>query len=202
MPKPENKPIIAVDIDDVIFPFVPGFVKYLRKHSIHLKEEDFTIYDLSKIYEIDRERAAQLVVEFVESDHMFSLPVANSVEALKKLSAEYEIIIMTARDKRFEKLTHHWVEKHFGGSYKSIHIVDAHYVAGGSPKAKAEASLRLGVNYLIDDLPVYVDEVAAVGIKCLLFGNYAWNRQAKLHQNVTRVKDWQEVLEYFDGTGK
>jgi uncharacterized HAD superfamily protein len=35
----------------------------------------------------------------------------------------------------------------------------------------------------------------------VLFGNYPWNQVDKLPDNVVRVNNWQEVLEYFDAKG-
>jgi uncharacterized HAD superfamily protein len=199
MPNPASRETIAVDVDDVVFPFVPPFVKYLGEQGIVVTPEHFTTYDLSQIYPIEKSKAAKLVAKFVEAQHVLIDPVPGSVEAIGKLSHRYEVDIMTARDKRFERLTRQWFAQHFPDSIRNIHVIDAHYAAGGSPAAKAEACLRLGVDYLIDDLPIYINEVAKVGVKTLLFGDYAWNRTAELHPSVTRVKNWQEVLEYFDG---
>ena len=32
----------------------------------------------------------------------------------------------------------------------------------------------------------------------LLFGDYIWSRGVELKKNMVKVKDWQEVLEYFN----
>jgi 5'(3')-deoxyribonucleotidase len=51
MPKPENKPIIAVDVDEVLFPLVPDLIKYVdRKHKVKLTPEDFSNYNLEGIW--------------------------------------------------------------------------------------------------------------------------------------------------------
>jgi uncharacterized HAD superfamily protein len=66
-------------------------------------------------------------------------------------------------------------------------------------RPKSEVCIELGVSYLIDDNLTAVTQTSAFGIKALLFGDYPWNQAKELPEGVTRVKNWQEVLEYFDG---
>jgi uncharacterized HAD superfamily protein len=65
-------------------------------------------------------------------------------------------------------------------------------------RPKSEVCRELGVSYLIDDNLTAVKQTSAFGIEVLLFGDYPWNQIDELPRGVTRVKNWQEVLEYFD----
>lgn len=43
--------------------------------------------------------------------------------------------------------------------------------------------------------------VAESNIQALLFGDYLWNKADNLPKNVSRVKNWQDVKEFFDAQG-
>ena len=64
-------------------------------------------------------------------------------------------------------------------------------------RTKADICQTVGVNYLIDDQAKHCNATAAVGIKSLLFGDEAWNRNEPIVNGVTRVDDWPAVLSYF-----
>jgi 5'(3')-deoxyribonucleotidase len=51
MPNLENKPKIAVDIDEVLFPMVSDLIEYVDKqHSVKLTPEQFIKYNLEDIW--------------------------------------------------------------------------------------------------------------------------------------------------------
>jgi uncharacterized HAD superfamily protein len=64
---------------------------------------------------------------------------------------------------------------------------------------KTKILAEIGANYLIDDQPKHCIAAAEAGITALLFGDYKWNKDIELKTNMVRVKNWQEVTEYFDG---
>lgn len=63
---------------------------------------------------------------------------------------------------------------------------------------KGELAKSIGADYIIDDQIKHVLAAAELGIRGILFGDYAWNKADVLPDNVTRVNDWQEVLNYFE----
>jgi len=64
---------------------------------------------------------------------------------------------------------------------------------------KNDVIKQIGADYLIDDQPKHCIAAAKAGIKTVLFGDYKWNRDLKLRKNMVRARNWQEVLEYFNG---
>jgi len=108
---------------------------------------------------------------------------------------------MTSRDIAVEEKTRDWLTHHFPEVFNKVHMLGNKYDSAAY-REKAEVCKELGVYCLIDDSLRPVLETNEAGIKALLFGDYSWNQADELPEDVTRVKDWQEVLEYFDGTGK
>lgn len=58
---------------------------------------------------------------------------------------------------------------------------------------------QLSAQYLIDDQVKHCNTVAEGGITTLLYGDYAWSRNAEVHDRVKCVQNWQEVEEFFYG---
>lgn len=196
------KKIIAVDIDDVIFPMVADLIGYLdRQHGVTLSQEDFVKYNLEEIWEGDPAEAARLLESYKGQTGIEVVPVEGAAEALAKLAKRYDIIIMTARDASVGPKTKAWLSHHFPELFKQVHLVGNKNDSPGNWRPKAEVCKELGVYCLIDDSLKHVLETHAAGIKTILFGDYPWNRADDLPAGVTRLKDWQEVLEYFDGKG-
>jgi len=64
-------------------------------------------------------------------------------------------------------------------------------------RTKGELCQELGADYIIDDQLKHCVGAAKLGLKALLFGNYLWNQNGSLPENVQRVDDWSGVLRYF-----
>src|SRR3989344_2809835 len=84
----------------------------------------------------------------------------------------------------------HSPEMTFGG----VHLRNAFSVSGPSRK-KVDVCKELGVELLIDDNLVYVNECATEGTPALLF-DAPWN-QGVLPAGVTRISSWDEVVRYI-----
>jgi uncharacterized HAD superfamily protein len=199
MPKPANKPVIAVDIDEVMFPMVPDLISYLdREHSVRLSQADFIKYNLEEIWKGDPAEALELFESYKNQVGIEVAPIKGAAEALHKLSLKYDVIVMTARDIKVEDITRSWLNHHFPELFKEVHLL-GNRKDSVSYRNKAEVCKELGVFCLIDDSLKHVIETNAAGIKTILFGDYPWNQIDELPSGVIRVEDWQGVLEYLDG---
>jgi hypothetical protein len=69
-------------------------------------------------------------------------------------------------------------------------------------QTKGELLKSLGAQYHIDDQPKHCISALQQGIQPLLFGDYSWNRSVELPEGIVRVKNWQEVTEYFNAERK
>jgi 5'(3')-deoxyribonucleotidase len=89
---------------------------------------------------------------------------------------------------------------HFQDLFTETHFT-AMYSLKGKARHKADIAKEIGVNYLIDDSVEHIEKAVEVGITGLLYGDYPWQKEQEPRSGIVRVKNWQEVLEYFDATG-
>lgn len=204
MPKPENRETIAVDIDEVLFPMVPDLIQYVdREHKVKFTPKDFAYYSLEGIWPAGSAEGSIVFENYKNQVSTEVAPVKGAAAALSKLSIKYDVIVMTSRDIKVEQVTHDWLNHHFREIFKDVHLLgNQHDSLPNQWRPKSKVCVQLGVSYLIDDNLTAVKETNALGVKVLLFGDYPWNQAKELPLGVTRVKNWQEVLEYFDDQGR
>lgn len=190
---------IAVDIDEVLYPFVDSLIEYLdAHHHAKMKVDDFTVYSFKDIWRGGPVEADELFEQYKQYAGLEIMPIKGAAKALHELSEKYEVIVLTARDISNFPKTHAWLEHHFPSIFKDVHLLGN---SNDSQKwtPKEEVCIKLGVSWMIDDNLDTILKVHEAGVGALLFGDYRWNQVEKVPSGIIRVKDWQEVLEYFDG---
>lgn len=194
-----SKPTIAVDIDEVLVPHSEHLINwYNQEYGTNLGLEDNHSPDPEVWGVKTKEEAIKRVQRYFSHPRWTEAqPLDESVAALRKLDQKYNLIVVTSRDTILEKVTRNWINQHFKEIFKAAHFV-AEYNLEGKSRSKAAVCLSVGADYLIDDRLDIVKEASRVEISCILFGDYPWNQAEKLPSGVVRVKNWQEVLEYFD----
>lgn len=201
-----SRETIAVDIDDVaadenggIREFVNREYGFNHTHEDYLEDGAYMGY-WERIWQVDPDKAKEIYDAFVNSPDKASLKVIDgAIEAIDQLKQRYELVVITSREGAAMEVTKPWLEQHFPDTFSRVE-----FVAAWSKERKVTKALigkALGVKYLIDDNATHCNLAAEEGIQALLFGDYGWNRKLELHPNVTRVMNWREVLEYFDGQG-
>jgi 5'(3')-deoxyribonucleotidase len=194
-----SKEIIAVDIDEVLFPFIDEFIKdHDARFGTSLDKNHFDTYEFSAPLGLDVPTTIERVYAFQKRiDSKISEPFEESKEAVAKLSKHYELAVVTARHPQFEDMTIEWLREHYKSSFVSItHIGFAPIME--KPITKAAVCLELGAIALIDDSIDHILQCSKSDIEGVLFGNYPWNQTNALPPNVTRCTSWLEVLEHFE----
>jgi 5'(3')-deoxyribonucleotidase len=197
-----SKPIIAIDMDEVLVPHFEGLIHYHNdKYGTKIKFEEIKHHHFEEYWGISWEESLRRGWQYIIDNHEKAEPLLGAVDALRKLQKKYRLIVVTLRsESAVSEVTNHWLDKFFKGVVEEILFMEEdeqHYKL----KTKAEICNELGANWLIDDSLTQILATAEAGVKGILFGDYAWNQAEKLPQNVTRVKGWPEVLEYFDAQG-
>lgn len=192
-----KKPLLAVDLDEVIFPFTREYVRYFNSdHGTHYSLDDLeTYYYVEQLHGIDD---MDVIEDMIHKFHARAvrdkiLPYSGAVDALQKLSSAYEIVIITARHPAVQELTHTWIQEHLGELASEVHF--AHETA--DQQTKADICHKLGVSVMIDDMVKHFRGCPEVGVRCLLFGNMPWTKadEATMPVGIERVENWKEVLE-------
>jgi|EP01044_Picomonas_judraskeda_P003251 hypothetical protein len=209
-----QKPVLALDIDEVCAQFVPGLIRYHNeKYGTGLKTETFHSYTFADVWGGTDEESVAKVFDFFTTEHFLNLePVQGSVEAVASLvDAGFDVVGVTSRQLVIEDPTRAWLDRHFPGLFRDV-LFGNHWVPeAASPDLEAEGVVKktkremveaIGAVALVDDSCKYVRELAGSAggpnyRKSILFGEYAWNQAAadELPANCVRVADWKEALE-------
>ncbi len=197
-----SKPIIAVDIDDVLAAEAEFVVAYTNKYwggSYTL--EDYTeAWNLFWGVDVDEvERRAEILHRpgVVSQYHV----TPGSREVLKQLKEKYELIVVTSRRKSVEQETQRWLDEHFPGLFSKLILTgfwDDPNVEGRHLLSKGSLLNDHRVVYVIDDQLKHCVSATDHGIKAILYGNLSGNEYADARDSMEHCKDWRAVAKYFD----
>ncbi|OGL35477.1 hypothetical protein A3F65_00150 [Candidatus Saccharibacteria bacterium RIFCSPHIGHO2_12_FULL_47_16b] len=203
MPKPGSKQTIAVDLDDVLAANAEAFINFTNKRwNTNLTVDDFDEH-WAKVWQVEHDEERKRALEFLKSGIVKKYrPFIEALPVLRRLGKDYNLVVLTSRVRLINKDTRAWLDKHFKGIFSQIHHAGIwdDWSKRSHEKikfTKTDVANEIGADYLIDDQAKHCLAAAEAGIEALLFGDYSWNKLEKLPPKVTRVKNWQEVLEYF-----
>ena len=184
---------IGIDVDNVVADLNRGFCEfYNRGGSGEICSEDFKGYYLYTFLPLGRSEELSLWDEYHDSELFDEMPTVEfSKEILNILKSQHELSFITARHPNWKNKTSSFFRKHFpGDDFKIIYSGEVY----GDHESKDKICGDLGINILIEDHPTKCIEYANAGIKILLLEK-PWNRDCQEHENIIRVKDWNEILE-------
>lgn len=199
-----SKPVIAIDIDDVLAANAEGFVAFSNERwGTNLRPEDYHEH-WAELWQVDHEETQRRAVELHASGIIGKYRHYDEAKAvLAKLKKSYRLIVATSRRTSVEPETRAWLDMHFEGMFDEIHfagIFDKKVFSKETwAHTKAEIFSAIGARYVIDDQLKHCVAAAELGIETVLFGDYPWNQTDKLPDNITRCHDWVAVEKYFDG---
>jgi 5'(3')-deoxyribonucleotidase len=195
-----SKPILAVDIDEVLVPHFQDLIDwYNNEYGTRLTLADNHPKSTENWGTDSVEEAVRRVHRFYETDNFkLALPVEEAKASLAKLSRKYDLVVVTARDTLIEQSTRQWLDKHFAELIREAHITPR-YNLEGKNRTKAEVCAEIGAAYLRDDDLGNLVGALKVGTKGVLFGDFPWSPKDKLPDGIAYCADWAGVVEFFDG---
>lgn len=187
-----GKPKIAFDIDGVLANLIPTFLMYCNERfRTKLKEEDVFTHDFCSLFGIRKEEESEMLYYFYKSRYFNEIfPMPNSQEVVCDLSEKCELGVITARPLLMENETISWVGRYFPNVFSRINFAERNSTNGNS---KADVCIANNYRILVEDEPRFANQCARQGIDVFLI-NHPWNWET-LHPKVTRVRNWQEVLQ-------
>eukprot|EP01029_Cantina_marsupialis_P028664 TRINITY_DN777849_c0_g1_i1.p1 TRINITY_DN777849_c0_g1~~TRINITY_DN777849_c0_g1_i1.p1 ORF type:complete len:209 (-),score=56.14 TRINITY_DN777849_c0_g1_i1:251-877(-) len=193
-----TKPVLAIDIDEVLGQFVPSIVKYHnRVYGTELEATSFHSYRFCEVWGGTDEEAMEKVREFYGSEEFKNLPlVEGAVEAMKTLKKDYELHVVTSRQFFIQEATYEWLKLHFDGIFDGIHFGN-HYSKTGKKLPKSEICKSIGAICLVDDSLSYTLEVSGSLSCAILFGEYGWNAHDSLPENAYHALNWDEAIKHI-----
>lgn len=194
-----SKQTIAIDVDEVLFPFVPEFTKFHNStYGTSVSIDDFLSYEFEEVLGLPVEEVIKRIYAFHDVDDMHVEPLSEAQSAIRTLSNRYRLVIITARNPTYEISTRAWIEKNFPAVFSEIVLV-GHPSTVADYRSKAEVCKEMNAIALVDDSLNHVLKCNEVGVQGILFGDYPWSSQNDVTEDVVRCKNWQAVVEYFDG---
>jgi uncharacterized HAD superfamily protein len=194
-----ERKIIAVDVDEVLFPLAPTFLEYHNdKWGTSIRLNQMLSYYIEDITGETAEVMLEKIKAYIETEHYAEgKPIEGAIAAIKKLRQTYKLAVVTSRDHFFRGHTEDFLNDHFKGLFDELHYTHQ----ADSPDVvvpKHQICKDISAVALIDDHPNNVLDCAKNGVPAILFGNYPWNQLDPLPERVVRVDNWQGVVEYFE----
>ncbi len=194
-----SKEVLALDIDDVAVKHVEGFILWSNDtYGTNLTVEDYSEawHDL---WDIDKDEVEERKKLFFTDEVVGAFEVIEDAsEGITALSGVRKVVGVTSRRESLQAITEQTLELIAPGAVDEV--VFATYFRNGQKftRSKAEICPAIGATDLIDDHLKHCLAVSEVGIRAVLFGDYAWNRsEDELPENITRARNWSEVVVHF-----
>ncbi|MFA6519472.1 MAG: hypothetical protein WCT41_01455 [Candidatus Paceibacterota bacterium] len=188
--------IIGLDFDDVLVDCQSAVqLFHNRRYGTALTRDDVHTYSLDMLWSCSRREMTKRIDEFfVSPEHEMLAPILGAVEAVRELQSRAEVVVITSRPSNTKPQTRACLMKYFPSLVDSICFARSDAHRDGS-MTKRQLCHHLGVQVFVDDAIHYVENVAPVVSKALLF-DAPWNYNSVLcQQNMHRVHSWNDILE-------
>jgi uncharacterized HAD superfamily protein len=179
---------IGIDLDDVVFEFVKPLLEFFNKsYSREIKFEDVNSYGFSKVFGVESKELENFIQSMITDDFQLNMNLCEfAKEVILKLSKNNDIYFITSRGCKGG--TEESLNKHFS-EYELIFSFNPYIKIGGELKSKI--CLDKKIDFMIEDSRRHALDCAEAEIKVLLLDK-PWNQNFE-HENVIRVKDWNEI---------
>jgi 5'(3')-deoxyribonucleotidase len=174
---------IAIDIDEVLVPFLNPMARYHRQKSgIRKTDKPKFDYVYRDIFNVTEEESQKMVREFYESPHFQVLqPIRGSRRVMYKFRhATDKLYVITGRQDIVREETERWIDRHFPGIFDDIIFTNS-YTPNELKKVDLCRALNIGL--IIDDNMGICNECIASGIQALNFvgeNTYPWCEESEI----------------------
>ena len=142
--------VIAIDIDEVLVPFLPALSRfYTHQTNIKVRPQARHSYHYASLFNITEGEASDLVKEFYDTSFHANLrAIRGSKEMVKKLSEKNTLIAVTGRQTYAREPTEELLKNNFRDSFTDIIYCD-HFTPNS--RSKGEVCKQICADLLIDD---------------------------------------------------
>ena len=189
------RPVVVVDVDEVLAMFVRGFETFLGGHGLEMRLNHFALFQNifrpGEAEHLDVAAGRKLFEVFFETDVEHIDPSPGAREALKALATRASIVILTNAPPQSRAPRARWLAKN-GFDYP--------FVINTGPKGPAVAAIRAmttGNAAFVDDLLPNLDSVATSAPDVATFQMVADERLRPLAYQAPdrhpRIDEWSEL---------
>ncbi len=169
----EFKPTITFDLDDVLCDVTRPFVVWHNERfGTDFEFEDIIADNIHELAGITKSEEFDRWLLFFQSPiYMEIVPDPEAVMVLERLKDQFHIVIISARNTKFQPFAQPWLKKYLDGLYDEVFFIKG---KDGSKKTKGEICKSVGSVLHVDDEPHHFAACKANGIKFILF-TAPWN---------------------------
>ena len=100
----DTRPLLVLDVDDVVLEFLPPFMRFLNAEGLELRLQSFqlngNIRSLSDGTAVETERVSALITDFFVRQALWQTPAPGAASSVAQLSRDAEIVMLTAMPHR------------------------------------------------------------------------------------------------------
>jgi uncharacterized HAD superfamily protein len=161
---------IGIDLDGVVVDLVSPLLEHHNdKHGTNFVYQDIVEHDFWNPLGLSREEGERRLIEFMqETDFDVIKPQLGAIEAVKKLSEDHELFVVTSRPELYTKKTFEWINHHLPNIFKKI-VFTYQYPAIKGIVRKEEICRDESIDIMIEDFDRNLLGCARVCKKVLLF---------------------------------
>ena len=184
---------IGIDIYDTILSFYEEFAGFCNEnYGTQLIAKDFGLDFYGALG--SKDKALLVLKRFMEEGHGHALKFFEDFKNIfGKLNENFKVIFITSRSYDLRDKTIKFFKENLEGFDSEIH-----YSRDYDLKKKSFVCKNFKVDLLIDDHNFNAIDCAENGIKVLLLDK-SGNQDCTEHENITRVKDWKEIMGVLNG---
>lgn len=189
-----ERPLVIVDVDEVLGLFMKGFGDFLAEHGLEFRVDRFALFQ--NIYRpgadehLEVAKGKALFDEFFRSRCHEIEPAPGAIAALNRLAQRAEILILSNAPADAERLRAHWLKRHGLEHPLILNTGPKGPVTAGLVRQTAQRSA------FIDDLLSNLDSVAEHAPGTATFQHVADERLRPLaprSERHVRIDDWTEL---------
>lgn len=100
----DDRPLLVLDVDDVILEFIRPFPRYLEREGFKLKFGDFrlhgNVYHLDSGEAAEHARVSELLTRFFDLQQDWQTVTEGAAEAIESIAKDAEVVLLTAMPHR------------------------------------------------------------------------------------------------------
>lgn len=192
-------PVIAVDFDDVIYPFNASFMEWHnRTYGTRHTYQDLTSYKMEEVWGCNTETIIERAQKFWQAyEYRLPRPITGSQEGIVLLAKIARLEVVTSRPKYIASQTIDFAERYFPDCFSNIHLTNSFAPKAGTNKyPKSEICRNIGACIIIEDAMSHATELAKSGISVIM-PDRPWN-QGEVPEGVVRAKSWEDIVRQIE----
>jgi hypothetical protein len=191
----DDRPLLVLDVDDVILEFIRPFPKYLEQHGFRLQLGEFrlqgNVFHLDNGAAAEKERVRELLTNFFDGQSAWQTVTDGAAEAIETIAKDAEVVLLTAMPHRHRETRRRHLDD-LGLTYPLL----------TTEMAKGPAIMRLRGDVarpvaFVDDMPHNLVSAHEYVPEAHLFHLMADNELRKflppVTDGVTVVDDWHDA---------